>query len=114
MTSKYINIHLQLTKEVLQSIKNDNTYVSRYQNIERIVADIYQNVQREALGRKTKYIYRVNYNLQYNFAGDQEVQFMAELMKKLTSEFTGCKIEYVETKGYDGSVIEKVIVIDWS
>jgi hypothetical protein len=44
----------------------------------------------------------------------QDEKFMAELMKKLHAEFTGCKIEYVETKGYDGSIIEKVIVIDWS
>jgi hypothetical protein len=110
MTSKYINIHLQLTKEVLQSIGKDNTYVSRYQNIEGVLTDIYQNVQREALGRKTKYIYMINNR---NISGQDE-KFMAELMKKLAAEFTGCKIEYVETKGYDGSVIEKVIVIDWS
>lgn len=109
MTS-YINIHLQLTKEVLQSITKDSAYVSRYKHVETVVADIYGNVQREALGGKTKYIYKFRYNI----ANGQEGSFMAELMKKLHAEFTDCKIDYVETKGYDGTIIERVIVIDWS
>jgi hypothetical protein len=109
MTS-YINIHLQLTKEVLQSISKDTAYVSRYKHVETVIADIYGSVQREALGGKTKYIYKFRYDI----VSGQEQQFMAELMKKLHAEFTGCKIDYVETKGYDETVIERVIVIDWS
>jgi hypothetical protein len=110
MTS-YINIHLQLTKEVLQAIAKDKAYVSRYKSIETIMTEIYGSVQREALAGKTKCIYKRCY---YDFLNGQENQYMMDLMKKLESEFTSCKIEYIETKGYEGNIIERVIVIDWS
>ena len=109
MTS-YINNHLQLTKEALQSITKDDTYVSRYQRIETVLADIYGNVQHEARGGKTTYVYKFRYDI----SSGQEEKFIAELMKKIAAEFIGCKIDYVETKGYDGTIIERVIVIDWS
>jgi len=110
MTS-YINIHLQLTKEVLQAIAKDNAYVSRYKSIETIMTEIYGSVQREALAGKTKCIYKRCY---YDCLNGQENVYIMELMKKLESEFTSCKIEYVETKGYEGNILEKIIVIDWS
>jgi len=115
MTS-YINIHLQLTKEVLEAIGKDKAYAKRYNHVESMIRIIYKNVQQQALGGKTKYIYNIN----CNFVGDNYVlcenkdQVIADLIKRLKSEFTGCIIEYVETKGYDGNILERVIVIDWS
>jgi hypothetical protein len=97
MTS-YINIHLQLTKEVLQAIGKDIYYISRYKLSEAIVSEIYANVQKEALCGKTRFIYKIC----HNFPPDQQQENIADLMKKLQAEFTSCKIEYVETKGYDG------------
>jgi hypothetical protein len=110
MTS-YINVHLQLTKDVLQAIVKDNAYIERYKQTEQILGDIYKNVQSNATYKKTKYIYNIN---QYWVSGQKNELLIDELTRKLKNEFTGCKIEYVETKGYDGSVIERIIVIDWS
>ena len=110
MTTSYMNIHLQMTKEVLQAIGKDISYITRYKRSETIISDIYGSVQREALSGKTRFIYKIC----HDFPPEQQQQNIADLMKKLQAEFTGCKIEYVETKGYDGSVIERIIVIDWS
>uniref|UniRef100_A0A6C0D6L0 Uncharacterized protein n=1 Tax=viral metagenome TaxID=1070528 RepID=A0A6C0D6L0_9ZZZZ len=116
MTS-YINVHLQLTKDVLQAITKDRAYAIRYNHVEKMISIIYKNVQFEALyGKKTKYIYNIDYNFHscHHLILENKDHVIADLIQRLKSEFTGCKIEYVETKGYDGSVIERIIVIDWS
>ena len=109
MTS-YATSYLQLTKEVLERISKDNTYISRYQCVQTIVANIYRNIQRQALRGVTKYIYNVNYDI----ITGQEYEFMAELIKQLRDEFTGCMINYLEKKESDGSISERIILIDWS
>ena len=106
--NSYVNVHLQLTKEVLQAIGKDHQYISRYQRTETILADIYRKVQSEAMNKKTKFIYNMN------ALSQNDTHLIPEITRKLRNEFTGCMIEYVETKGYDGSVVERVIVIDWS
>ena len=109
MTS-YATSYLQLTKEVLERISKDNTYISRYQCVQTIVANIYRNIQRQALRGVTKYIYNVNYDI----ITGQEYEFMAELIQQLRNEFTGCMINYLEKKESDGSISERIILIDWS
>lgn len=108
--ASYINIHLQLTKDVLQSIGKDNTYVTRYQHVERILSHIYENVQRCAR-KETKLVYNLCYDLPLGANNDPLI--IPELMKKLAAEFTGCKIEHIETKGYHGNIVERFIIIDW-
>lgn len=36
------------------------------------------------------------------------------LLNVLSSEYPGCDVRYNETRGYTGTVIERVIIIDWS
>ena len=44
----------------------------------------------------------------------QDPAFIQELVEAVKKEYEDCAVEYHETKGYDGKVIEQVLVIDWS
>jgi len=44
----------------------------------------------------------------------QDPKFIQELIEAVKKEYEDCTVEYHETKGYDGKILEKVLVIDWS
>jgi hypothetical protein len=40
--------------------------------------------------------------------------YRLDLVTILEKEYPDCKIQYVETVGYGGEIIQRIIVIDWS
>jgi len=109
------------SREVLQSLKDRNEF-QKYQAFDRLLLKIWKDISREAQGGNTKYVFKITNN-----HWDQTIQmlpqlnnpinmtlFITDFMDILKKEYIDCKIEYVETKGYEDKVIEQIIVIDWS
>ena len=106
------------SREVLQSLKGGKEFV-RYQTFDTLLQVIWRDIKREAEAGATKYVFRVDTN--EHIRDLRQLQnpitmtlFIMDFMDILKKEYIDCKIEYVETKGYDDKVIERLIVIDWS
>lgn len=106
------------SREVLQSLKGGQEF-RKYQTFHNLLLVIWMDLKREAEAGKTKYVFRVDTNQNIKSLPLIEnpitmTLFIMDFMDILKKEYIDCKIEYVETKGYEDKVIERVIVIDWS
>lgn len=106
------------SREVLQSLKDRNEF-AKYQTFDRLLQEIWKDVGHAAQGGNTKYLFKITNNQhmrrlpQLNNPINMTL-FITDFMDILKKEYLDCKIEYVETKGYEDKVIEQLIVIDWS
>ena len=109
------------SREVLQSLKGGKEFV-RYQTFDTLLQVIWMDIKREAESGNTKYVFKIT-----NSHWDRTIRmlpqlenpitmtlFIMDFMDILKKEYIDCKIEYVETKGYEDKLIERLIVIDWS
>ena len=109
------------SREVLQSLKGGKEFV-RYQTFDRLLQVIWEAIKREAEAGATKYVFKfINSHWDPTIRMLPQLEnpinmtlFIMDFMDILKKEYLDCKIEYVETKGYDDKVIERLIVIDWS
>ena len=106
------------SREVLQSLKDRNEF-TKYQTFDTLLQMIWMDVSGGAQGGNTKYVFKITNNphirqlRQLNNSINMTL-FITDFMDILKKEYIDCKIEYVETKGYEDKVIEQIIVIDWS
>jgi len=106
------------SREVLQSLKDRNEF-EKYQTFDRLLQLIWTDVRNEARAGNTKYLFKINNNhwtssFTHLHNPINMTLFITDFMDILKKEYIDCKIEYVETKGYEDKVIEQIIVIDWS
>ena len=102
---------------ILQSLKGGQEF-PKYQVFDRVLQQIWEGVKQEAIvGGKTTYVYNYNRFLQQNYNLNDLAKFnmyRLDLVTILEKEYPDCKIQYVETVGYGGEIIQRIIVIDWS
>ena len=106
------------SREVLQSLK-DRQEFTKYQTFDRLLQEIWMDISREAQAGRTKYVFKIANNQHMRNLPQLQnpinmTLFISDFMDILKKEYIDCKIEYVETKGYEDKVIEQIIVIDWS
>lgn len=109
------------SREVLQSLEGGQEF-NKYKTFDHLLHVIWMDIKREAEGGKTKYVFKItnnHWNLIIQMFPQLQnplnmIRFITEFMEVLKKEYIDCKIEYVETKGYEDKVIEQLIVIDWS
>jgi hypothetical protein len=110
------------SRTVLQSLKDGNGF-KIYQALDKCLTEIWIGVTGEAEAGRIKYIYnfaKIKNNITFmsgvceSYYYETINKFRTSLINILEKEYIDCKIDYIETKGYDGKVIEQLIVIDWS
>ena len=109
------------SREVLQSLKGGKELI-KYETFDLLLQKIWSDVKNEASRGNTKYIFKIANNrsnsIIYNLPQLENpinmTLFITDFMDVLKKEYIDCKIEYSETKGYEGNVIEQIIIIDWS
>jgi len=104
------------SRENLQVISNNPNIIIKYEIFDRVLShtwnDIRQNIKRLSL----KYIINLH-NPTYNHSHDGFVfteKFILELIEILKKEYPGVDFTYKETSGYDGKILERIIIMDWS
>lgn len=111
------------TRSVMLAISNDSTQLFKYTAFDRVRDLIWQDIEREISGKgKTKYIVpdkiiidiQNTYRHMFFHNGWFTESFRNEFIEFLKEEFPECSVEYIETKGYEGKVVEAVFIIDWS
>ena len=106
------------SREVLQSLKGGDE-LNRYQTFDHLLQVIWADIKQVATIGNTKYVFKITniqriHNLPQLKNPINMTLFITDFMDILKKEYLDCKIEYVETKGYEDKVIEQLIVIDWS
>ena len=114
-----------LSRTALQLLKNDKHYFTRKTAVESAVRDIHHSCGNEALLGKTQYVFKpdspqfaryitLGGQLLSKAAEDEFSVFISDLLFALGNTFPGCDVNYHETKGFQGKIIERIISIDWS
>ena len=106
------------SRKVLQSLKGGDEF-EKYQTFDRLLQVIWMDIKREAEAGNKKYVFKITNNPHMRRLPQlnnpiNSILFITDFMDILKKEYLDCKIEYVETKGYEDKVIEQIIVIDWS
>ena len=95
------------SRHVLQTFKNGG--LNKYIAYDRLLALVWSYLSRVAIEGKTKFVY---------FIPEYEVRnkdFVSEeFVEILKNEYPDCLINYTETTGVNGNIIERALTIDWS
>ena len=101
---------LPLSRSTLQNVKSDNDGIFRKYDIYQHMSHIHKNIINDAK-YKTSYIYKIGHTGYQHFDNPLYPSEFKEMLQKV---FPDTKTDYVETRGYDGKIIERVAVVDWS
>ena len=106
------------SREVLQSLKGGQEII-KYETFDLLLQKIWSDIKGYASSGNTKYVFKFDKNqhirmLPHTNNSINMTLFITDFMDILKKEYIDCKIEYSETKGYEGNVIEQIIIIDWS
>lgn len=87
----------------------------KYQAMDTVVQSLWHHIKPLIeYGRDTKHIIDLNrYAPSFHGLIINE-GFVTELIEALTAEYPGVNFAYKETAGYDGKILERIIVMDWS
>jgi hypothetical protein len=109
------------SRENLQAISKNKSPTGqysgllKYQVMDRVLLNLWPAIKASVeFGTKTKHIIDLNYRdpAFYGFLINEE--FVAELIGVLKGEYPGVDFAYKETAGYDGKILERIIIMDWS
>lgn len=98
-----------LSRATLQNIKIEGESIRVY-DIYNIVTRIQHDIIRQA-GTNTFYKCKISYSL---YEGFDSEQYVLEFKEALALAFPDCKTDYVQKRGFNGWIAERVAVVDWS
>ena len=102
------------SRENLQAMCKTPDIMIKYQLFDNILAKIWVNIQYPVSKKSLKYIINLNdgnYN-PHRFVFNQTIAL--EFIEVLKKEYPGVDFTYKETLGYDGTILENIIIMDWS
>jgi hypothetical protein len=102
------------SRENLQAISNNpHIIIKKYEIFDRVLSRIWGNI---SMTRKSPHI--INLHDTTYYSGSERFVFTEairlELIEILKREYPGVDFTYKETSGYDGKILEKIIIMDWS
>jgi len=99
------------SRENLQVIIKNPHVMTKYEIFDRILLRLWGNIRQSSLN-SLKYIINLHDPFHNGFVFTEVI--VLELIEVLKKEYPGVDFTYKETAGYDGKIIEKIIVMDWS
>jgi hypothetical protein len=105
------------SRENLQAIFNNPHLMIKYEMFDKVLLLLWENI-RPSLMKPLKSLKHIINLHNLNIGFHQEIIFteaiILELIEILKKEYPGVDFTYKETTRYDGTIIERVIVMDWS
>jgi hypothetical protein len=104
------------SRENLQVLFKDPHKIIKYEIFDRLLSQLWGNI-RQSLVKSQKYIINIHDPSYYGKIGhgfDFTEAIVLEFIEILKKEYPGVDFTYKETAGYDGRILEKIIVMDWS
>ena len=90
--------------------------VAKYQAFDKVLLYIWHNIKGQlASSQQLNYIIRLH-TQQYVHSGFDytDANDISELIEILKKEYPGVDFTYKQTVGYDGKILERIIIMDWS
>ncbi len=109
-------ISLVKSRENLQAISTNPDIIMKYEVFDRVLLVLWSNIQSRLRSQRTQtlnYIIDLHdylYNIGFAFTESN----ISELIGILKREYPGVDFTYKETVGYDGKIMERIIIMDWS
>lgn len=98
------------SRSLLQTLGNDPGYFDRKARLIQMIQQTANEVLKKAKAGQTKYMINTTNYLKEN----KTETIKEEMMKEIKNLFPECSVELHETKGYNGDLLEALIIIDWS
>jgi len=112
------------SRENIQEIFKNPSVMIKYKVFDSVLSEVWNNIEQLTNSHITrtqtslsKYIINLHAvrNINYGMHGFVLTEVIAlELVEILKKEYPGVDFTYRETAGYDGKIIEKLIIMDWS
>jgi hypothetical protein len=103
----------------LQAIHADSSHLVKYESFDIVLSYVWVRVKALLQGNNTNTQYIINfYDLERHMGRLVSIEFstayITELMEVLRREYPGVDFTYRETAGYEGNVLERILIMDWS
>ena len=104
------------SRENLQELFKNPHEIIKYEKFDRVLSLLWADIRPSPL--KSLKLVKYIINLHDPRYIDREFYFTEkttlELIEILKKEYPGVDFTYKETAGYDGNIIQRVIIMDWS
>lgn len=121
MSVSAVSFTFKLSKSFLQSLKVDPDILNRRARLIQLVQNTSDNVITSAKNGSTKktinctsYIKDVSVSMKTGERSENMEKVKEEILAECRHIFPECNIQIYETKGYNGDLLEAILVIDWS
>ena len=99
------------SRENLQALNDNNRLLEKYEAFDRILDYIWYQIRPISCGFKQKTKLLIDLKVcQFHITKDNVI----ELIEILKEEYPGVDFTYTETAGYEGKMLEQLIIMDWS
>ena len=101
------------SRESLQAMFSDRAELRRYEAFDKILNHVWTRIQALIKANQVKTEYIINlYDLERETGPTHK--YISEMIDVLKKEYPGVDFTYRETHGYEGTVLERLIIMDWS
>jgi hypothetical protein len=121
MAVSVVSSSFQLSKSFLQSLKADPDILNRRARLIQLVQNTSENVLAAAKASSTKktinctsYIKDVSVSMKTGEPSEKIEKIKGEILSECRRIFPDCDIQIHETKGYNGDLLEAILIIDWT
>lgn len=87
--------------------------INNYQAFDILLKHFWGDLKQKIGLKLTKFIFNPK-SYMHQLTCKMTKEFILEFIDVLQREYPGCDFEYKETAGYDGNILEQVIIMDWS
>jgi len=101
------------SRENLQEIFKNPHVMIKYEMFDRILSLLWGKIRQSSVN-SPKYIINLHDPNYFSHGFVFTEALVLELIEILKKEYPGVDFTYKETAGYDGTIIERIIVMDWS
>jgi len=117
MSNKYAPPSTLLkSRENLQEICKNKTGIKKYEIFDIVINYVWLKILPILTGTvetKTQCIINLR-ELQGHISQLVTESFITDIIEVLKKEYPGVDFTYKETAGYDGTILERIIIMDWS
>ena len=103
-------------QKICKNLDRNTSGIIKYEIFDRFLLVLWQNIKRlfDSYNPPLKYIinpHEPSYHIDRFVFTEANISELIELLK---NEYPGVDFTYKETAGYDGKIIERIIIMDWS
>jgi hypothetical protein len=101
------------SRESLQAMFSDPAELKRYEALDKMLNYVWVRIQALITAHKVKTEYIINlYDLERHTGPINK--YISDVIDVLRREYPGVDFTYKQTSGYEGTVLERLIIMDWS